>query len=74
MDHVRATREKAQTAHSFYRTTRGRSPRKSAVAVNKSVGDNCRKGAVEKRSLKTELTGEETWTKRSRAKIAAFLG
>jgi len=37
------------------------------VAVNKPVGDNARKGAVRKRSqLKTEMQGEEHWTKRSR--------
>jgi hypothetical protein len=38
-----------------------------AVAVNKPVGDNARKGAVRKRSqLKTKMQGEEHWTKRSR--------
>jgi hypothetical protein len=38
-----------------------------AMAVNKPVGDNARKGAVRKRSqLKTKVQGEEHWTKRSR--------
>jgi hypothetical protein len=37
------------------------------MAVNKPVGDNARKGAVRKRSqLKTNVQGEEHWTKRSR--------
>jgi hypothetical protein len=38
-----------------------------AVAVNKPIGDNARKGAVRKRSqLNTKIEGEEHWTKRSR--------
>jgi hypothetical protein len=44
-------------------------PRKeTAMAVNKPVGDNARKGAVRKRSqIKTAIEGEEHWTKRSRS-------
>jgi hypothetical protein len=46
----------------------GTKPTEEAVAVNKPVGDNARKGAVRKRSqLKTKMQGEEHWTKRSRA-------
>ena len=38
------------------------------MAVNKPVGDNARKGAVEKRSqLKTTMGGATAWTKRSKA-------
>jgi hypothetical protein len=38
-----------------------------AMAVNKPVGDNARKGAVRKRSqLKTKMEGEAHWTKRSK--------
>jgi hypothetical protein len=38
-----------------------------AMAVNKPVGDNARKGAVRKRSqLKTKIEGEAHWTKRSK--------
>jgi hypothetical protein len=37
------------------------------MAVNKPVGDNARKGAVEKRSqLQTKTMGKKTWTKRSK--------
>jgi hypothetical protein len=39
-----------------------------AMAVNKPVGDNARKGAVRKRSqLKTKIAGEAHWTKRSKS-------
>jgi phosphoglycolate phosphatase-like HAD superfamily hydrolase len=39
-----------------------------AMAVNKPVGDNARKGAVRKRSqLKTKIEGEAHWTKRSKS-------
>jgi hypothetical protein len=42
--------------------------RRDAMAVNKPVGDNARKGAVRKRSqLKTKVEGESHWTKRSKA-------
>ena len=38
------------------------------MAVNKPVGDAARKGAVRKRSqLKTKITGEARWTKRSKS-------
>ena len=38
------------------------------MAVNKPVGDNARRGAVNKRSqLKTTLAGASAWTKRSKA-------
>lgn len=43
------------------------------MAVNKPVGDNARKGAVEKRSqVKTKLGGTAAWTKRSK-KSGEFL-
>lgn len=39
-----------------------------AMAVNKPVGDNARKGAVRKRSqLKTKIADEAHWTKRSKS-------
>jgi hypothetical protein len=39
----------------------------STMAVNKPTGDNARKGAVRKRSqLKTQLQGDDTWTKRDK--------
>ena len=42
------------------------------MAVNKPVGDNARKGTVEKRSqLKNKLAG--SWTKRSK-KTGEFMG
>jgi hypothetical protein len=42
-------------------------PKETAMAVNKPVGDNARKGAVKKRTqLKTKLAGQTTWTKRSK--------
>jgi hypothetical protein len=38
-----------------------------AMAVNKPVGDNARKGAVKKRSqVKTKFGGASAWTKRDR--------
>jgi hypothetical protein len=37
------------------------------MAVNKSTGDNARKGAVKKRSqLKTKMAGKSQWTKRDK--------
>jgi hypothetical protein len=42
--------------------------RREAMAVNKPVGDNARKGAVRKRSqLKTTTMGKKRWTKRCKA-------
>jgi hypothetical protein len=39
----------------------------AAMAVNKPVGDNARKGAVKKRTqLKTALDGMSAWTKRGK--------
>jgi hypothetical protein len=39
-----------------------------AVATNKPVGDNARKGAVKKRTqIKTTLGSASAWTKRSKA-------
>jgi hypothetical protein len=39
----------------------------TAMAVNKPVGDNARKGAVKKRTqLKTKLGGASAWTKRDK--------
>jgi hypothetical protein len=38
-----------------------------AMAVNKPVGDDARKGAVKKRTqLKTKLAGATAWTKRDK--------
>ncbi len=38
------------------------------MAVNKSIGDNARKGAVKKRSqVATRTQGKKTWTKRDTA-------
>jgi hypothetical protein len=40
---------------------------KHAMAVNKPIGDNARKGAVKKRSqFKSKLGGATAWTKRSK--------
>jgi hypothetical protein len=37
------------------------------MAVNKSVGDSARKGAVKKRTqLATKTMGKKTWTKRDK--------
>jgi len=42
-------------------------PGDTAMAVNKPVGDNARKGAVRKRSqLETKIMGEKHWSKRNK--------
>jgi hypothetical protein len=42
-------------------------PGDTAMAVNKPVGDNARKGAVRKRpQLETKIMGEKHWSKRSK--------
>ena len=41
--------------------------RSTAMAVNKPVGDNARKGAVRKRpQLETKIMGEKHWSKRNK--------
>jgi hypothetical protein len=42
-------------------------PGDTAMAVNKPVGDNARKGAVRKRpQLETKIMGEKHWSKRNK--------
>jgi hypothetical protein len=44
------------------------------MAVNKSVGDSVRKGAVKKRTqLATKTMGKKTWTKRDKTS-GEFMG